>query len=146
MRPPLRINLPIMNSRASFAHLLSLRKQLHCVRCGRQPHARFDKVLNLRPNDWIAFDGGVALEEEPVVPRISTARAGFFWVSEVKIADNRSARRISRDNFRAAVNYSVTLIKIDCFGDVCRNDGIILPVLSHAVYLDCQRNGNAILL
>ena len=45
--------------------------------------------------------------------------------------------------FRAPVNYAVTLIKVS-FAHACRNDGIVLPVLTNAVSLDCQRNSNAI--
>ena len=112
----------------------------------RRPQAHFDKVLNLGPNAWIALDGGVALEKHPVVPRINTARVRFFLISEVEIAHNCSAIRISRDNFRAAVNDALTLIKINRFGNVCRDDGIVLPVLTDAVYLNCQRDGNAIVL
>ena len=116
-----------------------------CAMRGR-PQARLDKVLNLRPNAWIALDGGVALEEEPVVPRVGMAPLRFFLISKIEIADDGSARRISRNNLRAAVNHALTLIKINCFADVCRNDGIVLPVLTHAVYLNCQPNRDAIVL
>src|SRR5215471_10203366 len=104
---------------------------MHLVKCdcnvslcafGR-PQAHFDEVLNLRPNAWIALDGGVPLEKEPVVPRVNTARIRFFLITEIEIAENRSPRRIGRDNFRTAVNYALILIKINCFDDVSKNNG-----------------------
>ena len=88
----------------------------------------------------------MTLEEKPVVPRVSTTSVRFLLIGEIEIAENCSARGIGRNDFRAAVNDTLTLIKINCLGDVSRNDGIVLPVFAHAVYLDCQRNRNAIVL
>jgi hypothetical protein len=63
-----------------------------------------DERFNLGPNLRIAFNGSVAFEEKPVIPRISLAVGRLLLVVQTEIPEHRSTSRISCHDFEAAMN------------------------------------------
>jgi hypothetical protein len=103
---------------------------------GRQPVS--DEQINLRPNMRIAFDGGMTFEQKPVLPGVCTTFGRFLFVFEAQIAENSGMRGVCGGDLGPAMQKPIGLVKVNCFGDVCRNHGVVLTVLPYNVHLDCQ--------
>ena len=106
----------------------------------------FNEPFDLRPNPWIAFNGGVAFEQQAIVPRIGVALRRLFFIVDAEISDDRGVRGIRRRNFGAAVKNTFALIKIDRLADIGRYNRIVLSVLADAINLDCQGNTDIVSL
>ncbi len=85
----------------------------------RQPHS--DQRFNLGPNPRIAFDGGVSLKEEAVVPRISPTLGRLLFVCEAEIAKDPGARWIRCGDLGTPVQNTARLIEVNGFSNVSRS-------------------------
>ena len=78
----------------------------------------------------------VAGGEDAVPPGGFRAVHRTFLVIDAVVAEDFGLSRIGGGDLAAAVNEAFGLIKVDGFGDVIGNDGIVLPKLGDAIDLD----------
>ena len=101
-----------------------------------------DQRFHLSPNSGIAFNFGVSLHEDAVVPWVVPAldRVGIV---EPEISDDAGACWIGGANLGPAVDKTVRLIEIYRLGYVGGNDRIIFTELGDAIHLDGEQHRNA---
>ena len=104
------------------------------------------QTLRLSPHAWIAFNLGVGLPEDAIVPRVFGAIIWALFVVESKIPDDSRACRIGCANGGLAVEKSTRLIEIGRLGYVPGNERIIMVNLRDTIHLNGEEHGNAILL
>src|SRR5438552_5994006 len=71
-----------------------------------------NQTLDLRPQQRVALDGGVSLEQMPRQPRVLTAFGGWLVVVPEVIPQDLGLRRIGGRNSGAAMQQSARLIKV----------------------------------
>ena len=102
-------------------------------------HQGFD----LRPKVRIALALHVAWGEESIPPGGFGAVDGSFLVVDAVIPKIVGLCGIGGRDLATAMDNALRLIKVHRFGDVVRNNGIVLPEFGDTVHLHGQQNRNA---
>jgi hypothetical protein len=130
--------------------------QIHPLRDGSQAGSRLcfvfsdcrqvrpDQSLRTFPDICIAFNLGVGLREDTVIPGILFAVVRAPCVVGPKISDDACASRIGSANLGLAVEKPVRLIEIGGSGYV-RGDDSIIVVNRNAIHLHGEQHRDAVL-
>ncbi len=86
----------------------------------------------------IALALDVAGGEDAVPPGGFRALDGRFLVIHAVVAEDFGSGGVGGGDPAPAMDDALGLIKVHGFGDVVRNDRIVLPYLGHAIDLHCQ--------
>src|ERR1700732_2293204 len=106
---------------------------------------RTDQSLRTFPDICIAFNLGVGLREDTVIPGILFAVVRARWVVGPKISDDAGASRIGSANLGLAVEKPVRLIEIGSSGYV-RGDDSIIVANRNAIHLHGEQHRDAVVL
>jgi hypothetical protein len=98
------------------------------------------QCLRLFPDSGIAFDLGVLLPEDAVVPGIIDAVVRTRLIVKFEISDDARACRIGGSNFGLAPQRSVRLIEICRLGHVCGDDRVILTNFRDTIHLNREEH------
>lgn len=103
-------------------------------------YQRFD----FAPKTRIALTLRVAGREHAIVPgKPALALNRCMPVIEAEISQNFGSGRISGPDLAASMDQPLRLIEVDRFGDIGRNDLVVLPRFGHAINLNGQQHGDS---
>ena len=96
----------------------------------------------MRPKVGITFALHMAWGEDPIPPGGLRTDDGIFLVIHAIVAEDFGMSGIGSHDLTTAMHDTLGLVKVHGFGNIVRDDGIVLPPLRNTINLNGQRNGN----